>query len=201
MFHWVILSACLEESITFPLDLPERLFPFRSCILGMDAVGFAASVAVGPARCCVLVLCILSLMRHLCRVPRCPSSPSSALLSSGALILLDLGLLEQTSHPCCLWQLLCSAVQPPFPACPLQALGCGFGAGSSLFGALRPRCSSASPDPSQLRVPKCHGRGRRRLRGAVGRRAQRRPRVASGITREKPPGIMKGIVCAWARER
>lgn len=149
----------------------------------------------------MLVLCILSLLCHLHRVPRCPSSPSSAWPAPGAQILSDVGLLEQTSHPRCLWQLLCLAVQPPFPACPLQALGWGFGSGSSLFGALRPWCSSAGPDLLQLRVSKCHGRGRRQLKGAVGCRDQMRPHVASGITWEKLPGITKGIVCARTRER
>lgn len=84
----------------------------------MDAVGFAASVfccdsgSAESAGCCVLMLFPLSLSStcHLHRGPCCPSSPWLALLLTllwaGPRILLDLGLLEQTSHSCCLWQLL-----------------------------------------------------------------------------------------------
>lgn len=69
-------------------------------------------------------------MCHLRWGPHCPFLASSAACLALGLsqILLELGLLEQTSHSCCLWQLSSAQLYSPVPcsACPLQALGPGF---------------------------------------------------------------------------
>lgn len=92
--------------------------------------------------CSVLLLCL----HHVLDVPPAlgtalslPPQPALllALLWAGPQILLELGLLEQTSHSCCLWQLSYAQLYSPVPcpACPLQALGLVFGSGLSVFGA------------------------------------------------------------------
>lgn len=102
----------------------------------MDAVGFAASAlccdlgCAGSAGCCVLVLCLLS-------VPKMPSASGTALsllpwsalllslLQAGPQILLDLGLLEQTSHSHCLRQLSYARLYRPHSLPCMSSLGPG----------------------------------------------------------------------------
>lgn len=93
------------------------------CSLGSD----------GSMGCPVLMLClhpVLDVPPVLGTALSLPPRPALllALLWAGPQILLELGLLEQTSHSCCLWQLSYAQLYSPIPcsACPLQALGPGF---------------------------------------------------------------------------
>lgn len=113
----------------------------------VDAMDFGASVShcsldsAGSMGCSVLVLCLHPVLDVPPALGTMLSLPPRlalllALVWAGPQILLELGLLEQTSHSWLLVAALsCSTVQPPFPACPLQALGPGFGSGLSVFGA------------------------------------------------------------------
>lgn len=142
LLSWVISAAWLEESIPDPLDLPEWLVPSLGLLLGTGrwmlwtlALLFPVAVWVLPVpwgALCSCCACILSLMCHLHWGLHCPSLPGQlccfALLWACPQILLELRLLEQTSHSCCLWQLSSAQLYSPVPcsACSLQALGPGF---------------------------------------------------------------------------
>lgn len=85
--------------------------------------------SAGSMGCSVLMLCLHPVLD----VPPALSLPPwpallLALLWACPQILLELGLLEQTSHSCCLLQLSAQLYSPiPCSACSLQALGPGFG--------------------------------------------------------------------------
>lgn len=142
--------------------------------------------SAGSMGCSVLLLClhpVLDVPPVLGTALSLPPQPALllALLWAGPQILLELGLLEQTSHSCCLWQLSYAQLYSPVPcpACPLQALGLVFRSGVSVFGA-------------QVQAVG---------QGSCGGTAQERLWLALGITWEKLPGMIKGIVWTWARER
>lgn len=128
------------------------------CSLGSD----------GSMGCSMLMLCLHPVLDVPPTLGTALSlSPQPALLLTllwaGPQILLELGLLEQTSHSCCLWQLSYAQLYSPIPcsACPLQALGPGFWF-LSVFGA----------------QVKAEGQG------SCGDTAQERLWLASGITWE-----------------
>lgn len=94
-------------------------------------------------------------------------------------ILLELGLLEQTSHSCCLWQLSYARLYSPALHVLSRPWALVFGSGLSVFGA-------------QVQAVG---------QGSCGGTAQERLWLASGITWEKLPGMSKGIIRTQARER
>lgn len=95
MLSWVISAVWLEESILGPFDLPEWLVPSRRLLLGTGwwmpwtlALLFPVAARILPdpwGALCSCCACILSLMCHLRRGPRCPSLPGQlcCLLWSG----------------------------------------------------------------------------------------------------------------------
>lgn len=133
--------------------------------------------SAGPMGCSVLMLCLHPVLD----VPpalglHCPSLPGQlccfALLWACPQILLELGLLEQTSHSCCLWQLSAQLYSPILcSACSLQALGPGFG-----VWFVSVWCSGAGSGSGE----------------AV---------VGFGDHLGKVPGMSKGIIWTRARER
>lgn len=188
MLSWVISAVWLEESILGPFDLPEWLVPSRRLLLGTgwwmpwtSALLFPVAARILPApwgALCSCCACILSLMCHLRRGPRCPSLPGQlcCLLWSGQV-------------PRSFWSWGCWSKHPIPVAC----------GSSPMLSCTAPVPCMSSPGPGPwfwvwFVSVWCSGAG-------SGLGEPWGLWLALGITWEKLPGIIKGIVGAWACER
>lgn len=121
--------------------------------------------------CCACILDVPPALGTALSLPPWPAL-LLALLWACPQILLELGLLEQTSHSCCLWQLFYAQLYSPALHVLSRPWALVFGSGLSVFGA-------------QLQAVG---------QGSCGGTAQERLWFALGITWEKLPGMSKGII-------